>query len=154
MRRISKIAIAILLGLAIGACKIQSVVHDPDKAVSDTNEFLRALYVIREYDKALTLADPQLRKSLSADDLKHLVEGMEQQQGSLKELRADSYLMTSGETMELFYVAACERGNLYHRLVLKGDASSGYRVSGVWYSVDPYPSQPLRREFSEKFVIQ
>lgn len=47
-----------------------------------------------------------------------------------------------------------KKGVLYHRLVLMGDASSGYRVSSVWFKSDPYPENPLRLKFDgDIFVI-
>ncbi len=55
--------------------------------------------------------------------------------------------------MELFYVGTYENGTLYHRLVLMGDADTGYKVSGIWYSVDPYPKHTLRREFKQPSLV-
>lgn len=55
--------------------------------------------------------------------------------------------------MELFYTGVYERGTLYHRLVLQGEATSGYRVSGLWYILDPYPEQTLRRKFETNIPV-
>ena len=44
-------------------------------------------------------------------------------------------------------------GTLYHRLVLQGEATSGYRVSGLWYQFDPYPPQTLRRKFETDIPV-
>ncbi len=128
--------------------------HDPIAAVSDVNKFLKALYVEQDYPRALELADTQLRQSSNADDLKRMVEKIKDQRGELRKLKADSYLMTPGRSMELFYTGTYEKGNLYHRLVLVGDVSTGYKVSGVWYSTDPYPKQSLREKFSQDLFVQ
>lgn len=143
-----------LLLIFLSACQVQNVHHDPVAAVSDANRFLKALYLQRDYSKALELADVQLRQSSNADDLRPIVERIKGERGELKALKADSYLMTPGRTMELFYIGTYERGTLYHRLVLAGDVPSGYRVSGVWYSVDPYPEQPMRRSFNQDLFVQ
>ena len=140
--------------LLVSGCRLQTVRHEPSQAVSDGNHFLKALYLNEDYPKALELADVQLRQSLTVDDLKHLVEGIKQQRGELRTLKADSYLMGQGRGMELFYVGIYEKGILYHRLVLMGEASSGYKVSGVWYSLDPYPEQPLRRKFNQEILVE
>lgn len=146
MREAVQDVILASLGLFLFCCQVQTVRHEPVQAVRDTNNFLKALYVEEDYPKALELADVQLRQSLTATDLRQLVEGIKQQHGKLKTLKADSYLMTPGSTMELFYIGEYEKGNLYHRLVLMGNVSQGYKVSGVWYKDEPYPEQPLRRK--------
>jgi len=140
--------------LVLTGCRYETVTHEPVRAASDTNRFLKALYFEEDYPKALDLADVQLRQSTNADDLKRLVEGIQQQHGKLKTLRADSYLMTPGSTMELFYIGEYEKGILYHRLVLMGNASSGYRVSGVWYQPGAYAAQPLRRSFNQDIQVK
>ena len=145
--------IIVSLLLSLSACHSQSVRHSPVKAAFDANQFLKALYFDEDYPGALRLTDEQLRQSVTADDLKKMVNGMKQERGALKRLRADSYLMTQGETMELFYTGEYEKGVLHHRLVLMGDASSGYRVSGVWFQPDPYPENPLRRKFDVEISV-
>jgi hypothetical protein len=114
---------------------------------------LKALYFDEQFDEALQLADPALRNSASPTDLENMVRRAQQQLGTLKKLKADSYLMTLGRSMELFYVGTYERGTLYHRLVLVGDASSGYKVSGVWFQREPYPPSSLRRQFTEDIFV-
>jgi hypothetical protein len=148
-------AIFVIASLVFGfsGCRIQTVKHSPVRAVIDTNQFLKAFYFDEDYAKALDLASGQLRQSATTDDLKKMVEEMKQERGALKTLRADSYLMTQGDTMELFYIGEYEHGVLYLRLVLMGDASSGYRVSGVWFQPEPYPENPLRRKFDVEIFV-
>ena len=144
--------IIVSLVFVLSACRIQTVKHNPVRAAIDTNQFLRVLYFDEDYTKALDLAIGQLRQS-TTDDLNKMVVGIKQERGALKTLRADSYLMTQGATMELFYIGEYEKGLLYHRLVVMGDASSGYRVSGVWFQPDPYPENPLRRKFDVDIFV-
>ncbi len=153
MRGATQSFIIVLLLLSLSACHFQSVRHSPVKAAFDANQFLKSLYFDEDCPGALRLADEQLRRSATADDLKKMMDEMKQERGALKTLRADSYLMTQGETMELFYIGEYERGVLYHRLVLMGDASSGYRVSGVWFQPEPYPENPLRRKFDGEIFV-
>jgi hypothetical protein len=139
--------------LSLPACQFRSVRHSPVKAAVDANKFLKVLYFDEDYRGALRLADEQLRQSVTASELKKTVDEMKQQLGALKTLRADSYLMTQGETMELFYTGEYEKGVLHHRLVLLGNASSGYRVSGVWFQVYPYQENRLRRKFDDEIYV-
>jgi hypothetical protein len=144
----------VLLVLCFSSCRVETVKHDPIKAVDDANDFLKALYLDENYPLALEVADVQLRQSLTANDLRQLVEGVKQERGKLKTLKADSYLMVQGRGMELFYVGSYQKGPLYHRLVLMGDLPTGYKVSGVWYSLDPYPEQVLRRKFNQEILVK
>lgn len=143
-----------LLFLLSASCKVENVRHEPSRAVIDGNQFLKALYIDEDYDRARGLVDSQLQESLTANNLRQLVEKIKTEKGALKTLKADSYLMVQGRGMELFYDGTYDRGELYHRLVVVGDASSGYKVSGVWYSPDAYPEQPLRRKFGQEIFVQ
>jgi hypothetical protein len=151
MRATSLCLVIALVAIAVSAC-LQKVNHNPSKAAFDANQFLKALYGDEDYLKALNLAADPLRQSAGADDLKKMVEKIRQEHGTLKRLKADSYLMTQGPTMELFYIGEYERGFLFHRLVLTGDASSEYKVAGVWFQPDPYPGSPLRRKFETEML--
>ena len=153
-RNLMQKVLAPLLGLTLVGCWFQSIKHNPTTAAFATNVFLRALYVERNYERALSLSDEALRKSATADNLAQMVDLAEKNCGALKELKADSYLMAPGKTMELFYVGKCDKGILYHRLVLVGDASNGYRVSGVWFQDSPYPEQAMRRRFETVIVVE
>jgi hypothetical protein len=135
------------------ACRFQAVRHSPVRAASDANKFLKALYYDEDYVKALELSDEQLRNTGTVENLKQMVEQMKQKRGKLKQLWGDSYLMTQGATIELFYVGDYDQGISYHRVVLVGDASSGYRVSGIWFQHEPYPQQSLRRKFDVDVVV-
>jgi hypothetical protein len=79
MIRIVPIGNAFLLAFVVCACSVHTERHDPVRAAYDTNDFLRALYVDGEYDKALAFGNSRLRQSLIHDDLKRLAEGIEQQ---------------------------------------------------------------------------
>lgn len=100
MRGATQSFIIASLILSLSACHFQSVRHSPVKAAFDANQFLKSLYFDEDYPGSLRLADEQLRQSVTADDLKKMVDGMKRERGALKTLRADSYLMTQGETME------------------------------------------------------
>ena len=150
MRNATRGFIILSLSLALSACRFQSVRHSQFKAATDANQFLKALYVDEDCARALQLA---AIRSVTAEDLKKMVDQIKQERGSLKKLRADSYLMTPGQTMELFYIGEYEKGALYHRLVLIGD-SSGYKVTGVWFKSDPYPEHSLRRKFDGGILVE
>ena len=109
MRDPSRSLIVALVTITVFACRPQAVNHSPSKAAFDANQFLTALYSDEDYVKALDLAADPLRQSATAHDLKNMVERIKQERGTLKKLKADSYLMTQGQTMELFYVGNMRR---------------------------------------------
>jgi hypothetical protein len=100
------------------------------------------------------LSDKGLRESATAGNLAQMVDSVEKNCGIFAELKAESYLMTPGKTMELFYLSRCDKSTLYHRLVLVGDSSDGYHVSGVWFQDSPYPEHGLRRRFEGNIVVK
>jgi|GEM_PF-3053199 len=142
-----------LLCLVFIGCSFQTVRHNPTTAALAANVFLKAMYVEHNYDRALNLSDEALRRSATAENLGQMADLAAKKCGELKELKADSYLMTQGATMELFYTGRCDRGTLYHRVVLIGDVSNGYRVSGVWFQDSPYQEQSLRRRFENDIIV-
>jgi len=83
-----------------------------------------------------------------------MISQVKREQGRLTGLAADSYLMAQAGWMELYYVGTYENGVLFHRLVVVGDATTGYSVSGVWFQPEPYPNSPLRRNLGTKIPVR
>jgi hypothetical protein len=143
-----------LLLVLMNACHLEQIRHDPEMAVLAANTFLSVLYFNEDYDKAIQLADAQLRDNASINDLRNMVGMTKRERGRLQSLTADSYVINPGHNIGLFYIGHYAGGGiLYHRLVLIGDATSGYRVAGVWFSRKPYPSTSSRHKFEGEFSI-
>jgi hypothetical protein len=138
--------------LAICGCYFSR--HHPTRAASDANSFLKALYLDHNYEAAWDLGDDTLHKSASVETLERMSWWIEDNSGQLEELKAESYTPPSGDSIELFYVGRYEKGVLYHRLLLVGDASKGYRVSGVWFRDSPYPQLAPRHPFEINIVVK
>ena len=140
--------------LCFSACHFQATEHDPVKAALDTNQFLKALYLDENPSEALKFSDEQFGGPAAIDALTKMISQIRAERGRLKTLTADSYLMMQGPAMQLFYVGTYEKGVLYHRLVVVGDASTGYKVSGVWFQHEPYAQSNLRRKFQMEIPVQ
>ena len=140
--------------LCFSACHFQAVKHDPGKAVLDTNQFLKALYIDENPSEALRFCGEEVRTAGGADALTKMLTKIKQDRGRLQRLTADSYLMVQGAGMELFYVGTYDNGVLYHRLVLAGDASAGYRVTGIWFKPEPYPENVMRKKFETEIPVE
>lgn len=151
-----KVRLLSLLVVPLVACSVnlEKISHSAGKAAYDVNEFLLVLYLDENHDKALQLVvAEQLRKYATVNDLKQTGEKLKQERGSMKSLKGDSYLMTPGRTMELFLVGEHENGLSYHRLVLVGDSAAGYKVTGVWFKLEPYPANRMRKPFENEITI-
>lgn len=142
----------LLLACALVGCTFRSVRHDPATAAMAANVFLKALYIERDYDRALMLSDDALRRVANHDKLAELVKVVDDNCGELKQLQAESWQKGQDLTLELFYTATCEKKTLYHRLVMVGDVSKGYRTAGVWFQDAPYPGN--RPKFENGIVVQ
>jgi hypothetical protein len=146
--------LTLILLVCLAACTFKTVTHDGATAASTGKVFLKALYLDHDANRALSLADEQLRKSATAAQLTDLAKTIDQHCGGLKELRADSFAMLPGQTMQVFFTGTCEKKTLYHRLVMFGSVQEGYRVGGVWFQDTPYPEHPLRQKLNQNIVVE
>ena len=144
----------LLLLACLAACTFKAVTHDGVTAASAGKVFLKALYLDHDANRALSIADEQLRQSATAAQLTNLATKVDEYCGGLKELRADSFAMLPGQTMQVFFTGTCEKKTLYHRLVMFGSVQEGYRVGGVWFQDTPYPEHPLRKKLDQNIVVQ
>ncbi len=146
--------IAPFILLCFSACHFQRVEHDPHRAVLDTNRFLKALYIDENPSEALKFCSEEVRNAGAADGIAKVLSKAKEDRGRLQKLAAESYLMEPGAEMQLFYVGTYDNGVLYHRLVVVGNASAGYQVTGVWFKPDPYPESTTRRKFEAEIPVQ
>jgi hypothetical protein len=153
IRTIRAVAL-MLIAVSLIGCTFKSVRHDHNVAVEAGNAFLSALYLQRNYSRALELADESFRKTVSLENLGQMVDMAEKNCGTRKEFKAESYQMAPNVMTEVYYVETCDRGVVYHRLVLVGDATNGYSVAGVWLNSSPYPQNSLRQKFEKDIVVK
>ena len=146
------LAIVFLLFLS-GCFSFSTFKHEPATAVLAANDFMKAMYIEHNYDRAWSVADAELRKHASVADLSRLGQTAEEHCGALKELKAESYQRGQGKMMEVFYVGTGEKTTFYHHIVLIGDVNSGYHVGGVWFQDTPYPANPMRFKFDKEIVV-
>jgi len=142
-------ALLVMLG-----CSFRATTHDPIKAASDGGEFLLSVYINHDYVGALRSSHNQLQQSAKADDLQRLVEQAQSKVGTLQKLTGESFVPVPGDAIEVFFVGRHERGILYNRLVLIGDSTNGYKVSGFWFSSQPYSKVREQKSFSTKIEIR
>jgi hypothetical protein len=140
--------------LLVAACTFKSVTHDSKKAVAAATPFLKALYVDHDYNRALSLADPEFPKHVTADNLAGLVAMVETNCGVRQEFKADWYQLVPNQGLEVYYVEKCAKGTLYHRAVMRGSVQEGYRVAGVWFQSQPYAGNGMRGKFDEDIVVE
>lgn len=140
--------------LCLSACNFKAIKHDAHRAALDANRFMKALYFDENPTEALQYCDEQMRVPSTIDGFGKMINKTKEERGSLKSLAASSYLMEQGSAMQLFYVGTYEKGVLYHRITVDGNASDGYRVVGAWFQLEPYPQNQLRRNFETEIPVQ
>src|SRR6185369_7869234 len=71
--------------LCFSACHFQAVKHDPGKAVLDTNQFLKALYIDENPSEALKFCGEEVRTAGGADALTKMLTKIKQERGRFAE---------------------------------------------------------------------
>lgn len=151
-KKITFVVLAVLCFL--GGCTLRATTHNPVKEALAASIFLRTVYIDHDYVHAMQLAHDELQQSVGVDDLRQIAEEAQSKEGKVQTFTGESFLPTPGETIEVFFVGQHERQTLYHRLVLIGDESNGYKVSGVWFSTQPYAAHTERRRFSQPVLVE
>jgi hypothetical protein len=115
---------------------------------------MKALYLDENPSEALQYCDERMRVPSAIDGFRKMINKTKQERGSLKSLAASSYVMQQGSAIQLLYVGTYEKGVLYHRITVDGNASDGYRVVGVWFQLEPYPQSQMRCNFETEIPVQ
>jgi len=151
---VARLYIVLCIFLCLSACHVQAIKHDPYKAALDANRFMKALYFDENPTEALQYCAEQMRVPSTIDGFRKMINKTKEERGSLKSLAASSYVMEPGSAMQLLYVGMYEKGVLYHRITVDGNASDGYRVVGAWFQLEPYPQNQLRQNFETEITVQ
>lgn len=139
----------------LAGCGSNAIRHDPGLAVAEANKLLRTLYFDEDYTRAYDELDPGHKVHYEPDHLRQTVDQMRDLFGNIEELQAYSYELISTErSITLYYKGTNQRGASYHRVVLVGDADSGYKVTGVFLASQQYPGPKLHLKSPKDALIK
>lgn len=141
-----KVILAACAAVIISSCGLFTY-QDPKKARATANEFLNALYVRGNAEEALSMTSEAFRNAGGAAMLASLLERLRRDFVKLEGIRAEAYLHENKDEITMLYLGISEKAFSYHRLVLSGNASRGYKVESVSLSEMPYKGYRTLKTF-------
>jgi len=133
----------------------EPVVHDAEKAISDTSKALSALFFKKDYAAAYEMFDAEFKKAYLPENLEGSVVEMITGYGRIKRLDIDSYSASkSSEFLSLYASGLNEKGVTYHRFILKGSGKKGYKMYGLHIMPSPFPVTKDRVTFKSSYIFK
>lgn len=143
MRR--SLVVAIVLG-CLPSC-INVIAHDEQAAAKAATQFAQAAFVDRSDSEARGLITPSLAQQVTGDKLPEMIAKMHPKMFPTQVAATEFEPLLGQRGMLIFLKGTGDGEEFYYRLVMEGDSSSGYRVSGLFRGSGPYPAsarRPLR----------
>jgi hypothetical protein len=145
MKRVASVVLTLVLVATAGA----AVKHKSELAATEATAVLDLVYVKHDFAKAHARLHPELRATLSQDDLAKLSSVAEFRLGPTKKFDLDSFAAAPEEKqLTVFINGVNEKGTAYHRVTLIGDAT-GYKVGRLAVQGAPYPADKARQAFKK-----
>jgi hypothetical protein len=132
--------------LAIAACSIGVIDHDPSIAAARAVEFADLAFVQGAAERSHDLLTDDTKKTTSVAAFGEVLQRMHPKTRP-PSVRATEFEPVPGQKMISIFLRG-ENGDelFFYRLVMSGTASAGYRVAGLFRGSGPYPESKLRRE--------
>jgi len=142
-----------VLALSVACCCLTScvnlsctsfIVHNPKAAQKEATRFAQTAFVARDYATAHSLLSPAARQHIPKDKLSETIAAMHPKAFPSR-VTATEYESVPGQRGMIIYLGGDgEDEDFYYRLLMEGDAPSGYRVSGLYRGNGPHPSTNKR----------
>jgi lactam utilization protein B len=136
------------LATAITCCMLTScmsvISHDEKAAAKAATEFAQTAFIARDYSKAHGLLATRSQSDIPIDKLTDAITKMHPKSYPSK-VTATEYEPLPGQRGMNIYVKGDGDGeDFFYRLVMEGDATAGYRVTGLFRGNGPNPSTNKR----------
>jgi hypothetical protein len=136
------VAVAIICcGLA--SC-VSVIAHDEKAAAKSATEFAQAAFVARDYPKAHGLLAPRSQSDIPLDKLIEAIAKMHPKSFPTKVTAIEFEPIPGKKGMNIFVQGEGEGEEFFYRLVMEGDKTAGYRVTGLLRGNGPNPSTNKR----------
>ncbi len=123
---------------------INLIAHNPKAAENQATRFAQVAFVARDYATAHDLLSPAARQHIPKDKLSGTITAMHPKSFPSR-VTATEYESVPGQRGMIIHLRGDGEGeDFYYRLLMEGDAPSGYRVSGLFRGNGPYPSTNKR----------
>ena len=125
----------------IAGCSVNAIYHDEDKAIEDSNLFLKAL-IKEDFAAAYLQISDRLKQSVPLERFKSDLKLSLEQRGTIEKAVFDSFQAVPGQmAIQLYYnVFHRDAKNILYHFVLEGDGKTGYKI--VVFDIGnqmPYP---------------
>ena len=128
---------------SLPAC-VRVVVHDEQAAAKAATGFAQAAFVDRDYAKASGMLAPSLARQLPIDKFPEMVAKTHPNAFPAQVTATDSERMPGLRGITIYMKGSGGGEDFYYRMVMEGDATSGYRVAGLFRGNGPHPSTNKR----------
>jgi len=134
----------ICLFLFVNCSKLS--LQNPDKARIEADVFLKTLYLDNKYEDAYEMTDPSFQQDHNSVDMETAISMWEKKFGKTIGFNATSYLEFDNNIIAIYFQSVQEKGVLFHKVELKLDPKSGYKVIAVYISENKFKEyrDPIR----------
>jgi hypothetical protein len=136
------------LAVAIICCGLTScinvIAHDEKMAAKSAIEFAQTAFVARDYPKAHGLLAPRSQSDIPLDKLTEAIAKMHPKSFPTKVTATEFEPMPGQKGMNIFVKGEGEGEEFFYRLVMEGDKTASYRVTGLLRGNGPNPSTNKR----------
>ena len=136
--------VTLILASVISSCFVGTVRHQPQPAIRVAEEFTRASFVEKDFERALGYASKE-KMTLRAGAFEQAIL---QIQGSVPfptDVRATAYEIPFGQNQVIVFLEGSGDSRMsYYRVLTVGNANSEYLVMEVFRADSPFPKGPLQ----------
>src|SRR6185312_6602552 len=132
--------LAVAITCFILASCISVISHDENVAAKAATEFAQTAFVARDYAKAHSLLATRSQSDIPIGKLTDLIAKMHPKSYPSKVTATEYEPMPGQRGMNIYVKGDGDGEDFFYRLVMEGDAPSGYRVTGLFRGNGPNPS--------------
>jgi hypothetical protein len=127
-----------------GSCSVNAWVHQPSVAAESAETFAREAFVEGDAESAYELLAPAAEDELSVAQLAAALRQMHPTSHPTAVHATDYQSLAGFEGMNIYLEGQAGDARFYYRLLMSGNATSGYKVQGLFRGNGPYPNPEER----------
>lgn len=141
------VTILILSCFSLASCRARLLVHDERAAAEAAHRFGELAFEKGEFSAAYECLSPEMQQAHTEGEVTDLLSQMSHGIGP-GTVRAVAFEPIPGTAAMNVYLDLPGQRTTHYRVLMVGDAVSGYHVGGFWKRADPAPAtaRPLARD--------
>lgn len=122
--------------------------HNPEKAKNLAEEFLNALYIEGNLNKAYQMCHENMKKIFGVDFLENTAKKFKAEYFVLERLVSEAYFYEAGDrTITIFFSGLSEKGVSYHKVILEYNNKGEYKIISAFFLEKPFEGYRNLRKF-------